>query len=197
MMEDLLILVDENDREIGYGKKMETHVAGKLHRAFSVFIFDWKQKKMLLQKRAEGKYHSGGLWSNACCSHPRKGETMAVALSRRLEEGLGFKTPTLEILEYPNQSVHKGNEFIDYAGKFHYFAQYDGLAEHEIDHVFLYYPNDEQLAQLHANPEEVGELRWVAVEELMEWMDECPADFSAWFRPAFDLMYKVLKYEEC
>ena len=75
-MEDLLVLVDENDREIGWREKMEVHVAGKLHRAFSVFIFDRNQKKMLLQKRAEGKYHSGGLWSNACCSHPRKGEGM-------------------------------------------------------------------------------------------------------------------------
>lgn len=120
---------------------------------------------------------------------------MAVALSRRLKEELGFKTPTLEILEYPNQSLHKGNEFIDYAGKFQYFAQYDGLAEHEIDHVFLYHPSMEQLEQLHGNPEEVGELRWVSIGELKNWMANRPEDFSAWFKPAFDLIYKVLKEE--
>ena len=116
-MEDLLVLVDENDREIGWREKMEVHVAGKLHRAFSVFIFDRNQKKMLLQKRAEGKYHSGGLWSNACCSHPRKGEGMEAALSRRLEEELGFKAPALEILNNREKFLLKGNKYIDYAAQ--------------------------------------------------------------------------------
>ena len=194
-MEDLLVLVDENDREIGWREKMEVHVAGKLHRAFSVFIFDRNQKKMLLQKRAEGKYHSGGLWSNACCSHPRKGEGMEAALSRRLKEELGFKAPALEILNNREKFLLKGNKYIDYAGKFQYFAQYDGLAEHEIDHVFLYYPSMEQLEQLHGNPEEVGELRWVSISELKDWMANRPEDFSAWFKPAFDLMSAVLKEE--
>ena len=84
----MIILVDEQDCEIGYGEKLDVHIKAQLHRAFSIFVFDWTERKMLIQKRAEGKYHSGGKWCNACCSHPRKGEVMEEALARRLQEEL-------------------------------------------------------------------------------------------------------------
>ena len=91
-MNDYIILVNEQDETIGYSEKMDAHKNGKLHRAFSIFIFDWNTKKMLIQKRAFEKYHSGGLWTNACCSHPLKDETMVGCLNTRLAEELGLCT---------------------------------------------------------------------------------------------------------
>ena len=89
-MEDLIIWVDENDNEIGYGEKLETHIKGQLHRAFSVFIFDWSDSTMLIQRRAIGKYHSGGLWSNSCCSHPYDGENFEDSIKRCIKNELNF-----------------------------------------------------------------------------------------------------------
>jgi isopentenyl-diphosphate delta-isomerase len=88
-MKEKVILVDKNDKEVGIGEKMETHLTGKLHRAFSIFIFN-SQGELLLQKRAKTKYHSGGLWTNTCCSHPRPGELTEKAAHRRLQEEMGF-----------------------------------------------------------------------------------------------------------
>jgi isopentenyl-diphosphate delta-isomerase len=90
MISQEVILVDENDREIGTMDKMEAHQQGKLHRAFSVFIFN-PNKELLIQRRAEGKYHSAGLWTNTCCSHPSPGETVIEAANRRLQEEMGMK----------------------------------------------------------------------------------------------------------
>lgn len=91
MSENLLIWVDELDNMIGYGEKLDTHIRSQLHRAFSIFIFDTVEKKMLIQRRAQGKYHSGGLWSNACCSHPLKDEgTLMEQIGRSLERELGI-----------------------------------------------------------------------------------------------------------
>lgn len=86
-MEDHIILVDLLDREIGYEEKMKAHVRPLLHRAFSIFLYH--DGKFLLQRRAFSKYHSGGLWANTCCSHPRRGETLAQAVDRRLREETG------------------------------------------------------------------------------------------------------------
>lgn len=91
-MNDYIILVDENDNEVGQAEKMEDHIKNLRHRAFSIFIFDWNTKKMLLQKRAYEKYHSGGIWTNACCSHPRINESMEQCLNTRLKEQLGLVT---------------------------------------------------------------------------------------------------------
>src|SRR3982751_967115 len=94
-----VILVNEKDQAIGTMEKMEAHRKGVLHRAFSVFIFD-RHGKMLLQQRALHKYHSGGLWTNACCSHPRPGEETVLAASRRLKEELGFNVGISKIFDF-------------------------------------------------------------------------------------------------
>lgn len=116
--EDQLILVDLDDVPIGSAGKAEVHRRGLLHRAFSVFLTDGE--RMLLQRRSRGKYHSGGLWANACCSHPRAGESLEQAVPRRLKEELGISCPVEELFS------------------FHYFSQYGPqLFEYELDHVFL------------------------------------------------------------
>ena len=117
-MEDQLILVDYDDQETGSMGKLEVHQKHLLHRAFSVFIFNGG--KVIIQRRADHKYHSGGKWANTCCSHPRAGETLEEAVQRRLKEEAGIECPVKE------------------AGSFIYYAPFDdGLAEYEYDHVFV------------------------------------------------------------
>ena len=114
-----VILVNERDEPIGEMEKMEAHEKGVLHRAFSVFIFN-DNNELLLQKRASSKYHSGGLWSNSCCSHPRTGETIVEAGTRRLIEEMGFIVPLESVFS------------------FIYKAELDNhLTEHELDHVLI------------------------------------------------------------
>ena len=192
-MDESIILVDENDNEIGYGEKLKVHQEGQLHRAFSIFIFDWSNYKMLLQKRAGGKYHSGGKWSNACCSHPRRGQSMETALKARLLDELGMDVD-FRIVEQGAGLLLHGNETIYHCGQFIYYADFGGLSEHELDHVFLYSPAFGSINRnaIHANPEEAEDIRWVTIGELQEWMERSPEDFSAWFKPAFDIAYEVL-----
>ncbi len=193
-MEDLLILVDKDDNEIGYEKKLETHINGHLHRAFSVFVFDWSDETMLLQKRALGKYHSGGLWSNACCSHPRKGEAMEDAVNNRLAAELGFHSSCHIVDSAASGTLLNGTDIIYYCGKFKYYADFDNLREHEIDNVFLYSPYNNRLSKSDFvfNPEEIAELKWIKIEDLKQWLKNDPHAFSAWFKPAFELAYDVL-----
>ena len=123
-MDNKLILVNEEDEEIGYCKKMNAHINEYLHRAFSLFIYNKTDNKLLIHKRALGKYHSGGLWTNSCCSHPRYGENLIDSVIRRTKEELG-----LDI-----------NSYIDNlreVGKFHYYKKFTDCAENEIDHVFM------------------------------------------------------------
>ncbi len=169
-MNDLLILVDEDDREIGYGEKMEVHKEARLHRAFSLFIFDKKNKKLLLQQRAEGKYHSGGLWTNSCCSHPRKGETLEEAVLRRTKEELGV-----------DLSVYAGQ--FAYAGQFQYFKSFGDLAEHEIDHVFVLMITES--LDIMGDPDEIGMSQWISLADLDSWLEISPDEFTAWFKPAY------------
>lgn len=157
---DNLIWVDLFDREIGFGDKLETHRKNQLHRAFSVFIVH--DGKMLLQRRALEKYHSGGLWANACCSHPRWGETLADAVQKRMEEELGI----------PQGSCQPQELF-----SFSYFSQYDGLSEYEIDHVFL----TDYHGKLQVDADEIMELRWIPLEDLQIEMEKEPQKFSTWF----------------
>src|SRR5690349_17076045 len=118
-MEEYLILVDEQDHEIGTEEKLKTHRDAKLHRAFSIFIFN-KKGQLLLQRRALSKYHSGGLWTNTCCGHPRPGENIDKAAHRRLQEEMGFDCNMKDVF------------------RFTYKAPLDhGLTEHEVDHVFI------------------------------------------------------------
>ena len=157
---DKLIWVDLFDNEIGSGDKLETHVNSQLHRAFSVFFVH--DGKMLIQRRAMEKYHSGGLWANTCCSHPRWGEALADAVQKRLEEELGISQGSCEPQELFS---------------FNYFSQYDGLSEYEIDHVFL----ADYCGEIQADPDEIMELRWVALDDLQREMEAEPQKFSTWF----------------
>ena len=159
-MQEYLILVDENDTETGHMEKMEAHEKGLLHRAFSVVIYN-SQGHMLLQQRAAGKYHSPLLWTNACCGHPRPGETTLAAATRRLQEENGFTTPLEEKLV------------------FHYTATFtNGLIENEIDHVFTgVYDGD-----IPFNPAEAAAVRYVPVEQLKQEIAQHPDSFTVWFK---------------
>lgn len=169
---DKLIWVDLFDREIGSGDKLETHKKNQLHRAFSLFVVH--DGKMLIQKRAKEKYHSGGLWANACCSHPRWGEELADAVQKRMEEELGI----------PQGSCQPKELFA-----FNYFTQYHGLSEYEIDHVFLVdYDGD-----IKPDPDEIAELSWVYLEDLKVKMEIAPQEFATWFLIAAP---RVLEYVE-
>jgi isopentenyl-diphosphate delta-isomerase len=159
-MIDLVTLVDENDREVGTEEKQAAHVRGLLHRAVSVFVLD-PSGRHLLQRRAPGKYHSGGLWSNACCSHPRPGESPPLAASRRLGEEMGVSVPLTPLLRYTYRA-ELGN----------------GLIEHEVDHVFIGRFDGVPVP----DPDEVSEWRWIAPEALDAEIALAPGTFTAWLR---------------
>lgn len=166
-----VILVDEQDREVGVLEKLEAHRQGVLHRAFSIFLFN-AHGQMLLQKRAKGKYHCPGLWTNACCSHPRVGETPIEAAHRRLKEELGFDC-----------ALKKAFSFV-------YKATLDrNLIEHEFDHVFIGTYNG---PLDHLNPDEVEECRWIDIPALLQEVKESPQQFTPWFLIALE---RVLAFQ--
>lgn len=167
---DNLILVDIYDNEIGFAPKLETHEKELLHRAFSVFFIH--DGKMLIQRRNLEKYHSGGLWANACCSHPRWGESLEEATQKRIEEELGIP-----------QGTCKTQELFSFT----YYTRYNGLSEYEVDHVFL----TDYHGELHVDADEIMELRWVELEGLQKEMQETPSKFSTWFLIAAP---RVMKY---
>ncbi len=164
MTEELVILVDEHDRQVGLMPKMEAHEKALLHRAFSVFVFNSK-KELMLQRRALGKYHSPGLWTNTCCSHQRPEETNVQAGMRRLKEEMGFTT-----------NLKESTSFI-------YKAPFEnGLTEHEYDYILLgEYEDDPNL-----NPSEVAEWKWIAIDKLHEDMRSNPQKYTEWFKIIFD-----------
>jgi len=163
-MEEFVILVDENDRETGTMEKLQAHIEARLHRAFSVFIFN-EAGELMLQQRAFTKYHSPGLWTNTCCSHPKPGETTSEAAHRRLMEEMGFDC----IFEAVFSFVYKAKLDND-------------LTEHEFDHVFV--GNSGELP--HLNPEEAAAYRFATLEEIRQEMLQDPEKFTIWFRIAFD-----------
>ena len=158
-----VILVDVDDCEIGLMEKMEAHKQAVLHRAFSVFLFN-TQGKMLLQQRALTKYHSAGLWTNTCCSHPRPGETLENAVSRRLMEEMGITA-----------KVSKAFDFIYQA------ALPDHLNEHEFDHVFIGNFDDE----VRPNHLEVANFVYQSMEEIAANLQSHPEKYTVWFKIAF------------
>jgi isopentenyl-diphosphate Delta-isomerase len=173
MKEELLILVDEDDQEIGVMEKMEAHRTGMLHRAFSVFIFD-SSGHMLLQKRAVSKYHSGGLWTNACCSHPRPGEEVKVAAQRRLQEEMGITCSLMQLMRF------KYKAYLD-----------QGLIEHELDHVFIGYTDDQPVP----NTNEVCDWDYYTMEELHKLLRLNPDLFTAWFRLIFPSLTPLMSIQ--
>jgi isopentenyl-diphosphate delta-isomerase len=163
-----VILVNESDEAIGTMEKMEAHVKALLHRAFSVFIFN-RKGEMLLQQRSDNKYHSGGLWTNACCSHPAPGEDTAEAASKRLQEELGFITP------------------LKRAFTFTYRADFEnGLTENEFDHVFTGVYDGE----IFPDKDEVKDYTYKPVEEIEESINLQPWKYTPWFLIAFPELKK-------
>jgi isopentenyl-diphosphate delta-isomerase len=158
--EELIVLVDADDRIIGMGDKLETHRTGALHRAFSVMVWN-SAGHLLLQKRASRKYHSGGLWTNACCGHPRPKEDIQAAARRRLEEEMGFAC-TLSPL-----------------GTITYRAELDrGMTEHELVHVFRGL-HDGKVAP---DANEAEDYRWASLADIHADIGVMPERYSAWFR---------------
>lgn len=158
-----LILVDENDVPVGTADKMEAHQKALLHRAFSIFIFN-ANGDMLLQQRAAGKYHSGGLWTNACCSHPYFQQQTLAAAEKRLQEEMGFST-----------HLTKAFDFI-------YEAVFDnGLTEHEYDHVFV----GEYEGEIIPNKEEVEDYCFMNMEAIRNAIQSHPKKYTEWFKIAF------------
>ncbi|MCE3226426.1 MAG: isopentenyl-diphosphate delta-isomerase [Bacteroidetes bacterium] len=165
MNEESVILVDANDNEIGTAEKLHAHTTGQLHRAISVFIFN-SEKKMLLQQRDYDKYHSAGLWSNACCSHPRPGENTKDAARRRLKEEMGIDVSDLQ-----------------FAFHFTYRAELENdLTEHEFDHVFI----GKSDAVPVKNPDEVVDFNYFTIEEIESDLHNYPEHFTYWFRLIFE-----------
>ena len=166
-----VILVDKNDNQVGLMPKLEAHQKGLLHRAFSVFIFNSKYE-LLLQKRASSKYHSGGLWTNTCCSHPREGEDILDAANRRLIEEMGIDT-----------SLRKVHDFI-------YKAELDNdLTEHEFDHVFYGVYNGDPII----NKDEADDFKWIDMDSLNEDIKTNGDNYTIWFKIAFEYFYNYLK----
>ncbi len=164
----MVILVDDNDNQLGLMEKIEAHEKALLHRAFSVFILN-DNKQLLLQKRALNKYHSPGLWTNTCCSHPRDGESVIDAGIRRLDEEMGFKTQLNNLFSF----VYKSR--LD-----------NGLTEHEYDHVLLGKYNKDPLI----NELEVCDWKWVDLDALSNDLVINPKSYTVWFKIIFEKFYK-------
>jgi isopentenyl-diphosphate delta-isomerase len=164
--DDLVILVDENDTEVGFSYKLKAHQDGLLHRAISVFVHH--KGALLLQQRALDKYHSAGLWSNTCCSHPRPGESISEAAHRRLQEEMNIDIE------------------LTYRGFFIYRSVYDnGLIEHELDHVFSGELKDKNAYRI--NPHEAQNARWVSVATLKKDLLTNPNCYTSWLHQALCL----------
>jgi isopentenyl-diphosphate delta-isomerase len=170
-MNELLILVDENDQEIGLIEKMHAHQSGRLHRAFSVFIFNSKGE-LLLQQRADNKYHSGGLWTNTCCSHPIDGEEISVTIEKRLNEEMGIKCQTCFQFSF----IYKSELT-------------NGLTEHELDHVYFGTTDDEPVL----NRSEAKDWKYISLEKLEETIRENPESFSIWLQICLPEVIKKVK----
>jgi len=170
-VKESVILVDADDNEIGTMQKMEAHVLGKLHRAFSVFIFNTKGE-LLLQQRAIDKYHSGGKWTNTCCSHPRMGETTLAAAHRRLKEEMGMECQ------------------LTYAFNFTYRADVmEGIYEHEYDHVYFGVTNTIPAPE----PEEVSAYRYMNMKVLENELQINPELYTEWLKICFQLVKNCYK----
>jgi len=170
-MPEYILTVDENDNVIGKEEKIKTHREGKLHRAFSIFVFNSKGE-LLLQKRAKSKYHSEGLWSNTCCSHQRDEEILEKAIHRRLKEEMGFDCDLKEIFS------------------FIYKVKFDnGLFENEFDHVFIGNSDGKPVP----NSKEVDDWKWISLEKLKKDIQKNPDNYTYWLKASIDKVISNLK----
>jgi isopentenyl-diphosphate delta-isomerase len=169
-METSVVLVDEKGTPVGTAEKLAAHLAGQLHLAFSVFIFN-AEGQLLLQQRASEKYHSAGLWTNTCCSHPYPGEAVGVAAARRLQEEMGFSADLEEIFSFTYRAE---------LGK--------GLIEHEFDHVFI----GRHEGGAHPDPTEVSAWRWVARAEIEADIVKRPDLYTEWFKIIISRVFDVV-----
>lgn len=170
-MSEQVILVDSRDRETGVMEKAEAHRLGRLHRALSVFVFNSKGE-LLLHRRAMGKYHSSGLWTNTCCSHPRPKEDTGDAALRRMKEEMGMEVELKELFSF----IYKAD-----LG--------NGLYEHEADHVFIGRSNSDPVP----DPSEVMDWKWLSIEAISKSMDEDPNAYTIWFQLIFKDVAKASK----
>lgn len=161
-----VIVVDQKDKVQGQEEKLKAHREGKLHRAFSVFIFN-KKGELLLQKRAEGKYHTPGLWSNTCCSHPKAGFDIKEEAKRRLKEEMGIETELKEILSFT------------------YRAEFGELTEYEFDHVFTGNFEGEPMP----DKNEVADWKWVGINDLEKAVKENPEKYTPWLKIIFKKVF--------
>lgn len=170
-MEDKIILVDKNDKEIGTEFKLKAHQQGKLHRAFSIFVFNSKGE-VLLQKRSSKKYHSGGLWTNTCCSHPKPKETLLASAHRRLKKEMGFDCPLSEVFSF----VYKAK--LDHE-----------LTEYEFDHVLI--------GKFDKNPviniEEAEDFKWASPKFLKQDIKKNPDSYTYWFKKCYKKVFEKIK----
>lgn len=169
-MGERVVLVDEDGNEVGVEEKIKAHKEGKLHRAFSIFIFN-SRGELLLQKRARDKYHSGGLWSNTCCSHPKPGESLEHAAHRRLREEMGFDCDLKEAFHF----IYKAN-------------LNNGFTEWELDHVFI----GRYDGEVKPNPNEVEDWRWININDLEDDIKRNPNKYTVWFKIAFNRVIDLL-----
>jgi len=176
MEKNEVILVDKKDRKIGVEEKLKAHREGKLHRCFSIFIFN-KNRELLIQRRAKTKYHSGGLWSNTCCSHPLPGKNLVKEAQRRLKEEMGIKSNLKEIFSFIYKSKVK--------------AKRGYLIEHEFDHVFV--------GKFNGNPKpdsaEAEDWKWVTLKELKKDVKKNPKKYSEWFRIILNKLIKEYGFQ--
>ena len=163
-------LVDDNDNIIGHAEKMEVHLRGLLHRAFSILVFNDKNE-ILIHQRAFGKYHSPGLWTNTCCGHPNEGETMEAAVHRRLQEEMGFDCDLSHKFSFRYKAVFE-----------------NGLTENEIDHVYIGIFNE----TFTVNPDEVADYKWISVAQTKELIHQNPDNFTVWFKEIMDREVELL-----
>jgi isopentenyl-diphosphate delta-isomerase len=160
-MEEQVVLVNREDAVLGLMAKIEAHEKGALHRAISIMLFNDK-KELLIQQRADEKYHWAGIWSNAVCTHPRDGETYKEAADRRLFEELGIRADLSEVFDF----IYKAKD------------EESGMTEHEFDHVFT----GQYEGEIPFNTEEVKAVKWISASKLDIEIDENPSKFSFWFK---------------
>ena len=172
---DYVILVDSRDNELGIMEKLEAHEKGLLHRAFSIFLFNSKGE-MLIQQRALSKYHSPGLWTNACCSHPAPEESIIDAGRRRLNEELGLSTVLMDAFSFEYRETFENN-----------------LTEHELDHVLIGYSDENPIL----NPEEAKDYRWINWTDLLGEIESNPQNFTIWFKIILANHIEKLQKELC